>query len=108
MPGGEDAIVDLEKLTEYCLSPEHPRGRHKARVFASVLGLTATMASDLRRALLAAAGTRDAQQGTSDEFGIRYVVDFEMQGPKASAVVVSAWSVRRGETRPRLTSCYVR
>lgn len=26
------------KLTGYCLNPEHPRGKHKARVFASALG----------------------------------------------------------------------
>ena len=35
MPGGEAAIVDLAKLTGYCLNPEHPRGKHKARVFAA-------------------------------------------------------------------------
>jgi hypothetical protein len=34
MPGGHAAIVDRQKLTEYCLNPEHPRGKHKARVFA--------------------------------------------------------------------------
>jgi len=40
LPGGEDAIVDPEKLTGYCLNPEHPRGKHKARVFATALGFT--------------------------------------------------------------------
>ena len=34
-------IVDLAKLRDYCLNEEHPRGRHKARVFRSRLGLTA-------------------------------------------------------------------
>ena len=38
LPGGEDAIVDPEKLTGYCLNPEHPRGKHKARVVATALG----------------------------------------------------------------------
>jgi hypothetical protein len=39
LPNGERAIVDERKLREYCLSAVHPRGRHKARVFASVLGI---------------------------------------------------------------------
>jgi hypothetical protein len=34
LPGADVAIVDVEKLTGYCLNPEHPRGKHKARVFA--------------------------------------------------------------------------
>lgn len=31
MPGGDHAIVDLKKLTQYCLSTEHARGKHKAQ-----------------------------------------------------------------------------
>jgi hypothetical protein len=40
LPNGDQAIVEIVKLRDYCLSPTHPRGRHKARVFAAVLGLT--------------------------------------------------------------------
>ncbi len=47
LPGGNAAIVDRQKLTGYCLNPEHPRGKHKARVFA-MLGLTAENADELR------------------------------------------------------------
>ena len=56
MPGGETAIVDREKLTGYCLNPEHPRGKRKARVFAT-LGFTAENADDLLVVLLTAAVT---------------------------------------------------
>jgi hypothetical protein len=31
MPGGDAAVVDRRKLTGYCLNPEHPRGKRKAR-----------------------------------------------------------------------------
>jgi hypothetical protein len=41
LPYAESAIVDVRKLRDYCLSAAHPRGKHKARVFASALGLTA-------------------------------------------------------------------
>ena len=70
MPDGDAAIVDRQKLTGYCLNPEHPRGKHKARVFAT-LGITAENADALRAALLMAAGG-DAQPAASDQFGDRY------------------------------------
>jgi hypothetical protein len=108
MPGGEKAIVDREKLTGYCLNPDHPRGKHKARVFASALGFTGENVDELRVALLTAAGTAEAQSGFSDRFGDRYVLEFEIRGPRGAALVRSAWIVRRGESAPRLTSCFVK
>ena len=108
LPHGDQAIVEMVKLQEYCLSPTHPRGRHKARVFAAVLGITADNAEILRDALLRAALAGDAILTSQDAFGQRYVIDFQMQGPRGTAIVRSAWIVRTGEHIPRLTSCYVR
>lgn len=107
LPGGAAAIVDIRQLSEYCLNPEHPRGKHKARVFAR-LGFTEENAVELRIALLRAAATYDVQAGDSDRFGSRYVIEFEIKGPRASGVVKSMWIVRHGETSPRLTSCFVK
>jgi len=103
----EAAIVDLVKLTCYCLKPEHPRGKHKARVFAA-LGFTAENADQLRAALLAAAATAEAHPGASDQFGTRYMLKFEIIGPQGARIVKSTWIVRRGESTPRLTSCFVK
>jgi hypothetical protein len=107
MPGGDAAIVDRRKLSGYCLSSEHPRGKHKARVFAT-LGFTAESADELRAALLKAAASNDAQAAASDQFGDRYVVEFEIEGPQGRGIVRSTWIVRRGERAPRLTSCFVK
>jgi hypothetical protein len=41
LPNGQSAIVDIRKIRDYCLSTEHPRGKHKAHLFARLLGLTA-------------------------------------------------------------------
>jgi hypothetical protein len=41
LPNAERAIVNIAKLRDYCLNPEHEHGSHKARVFAAKLGLTA-------------------------------------------------------------------
>jgi hypothetical protein len=107
LPNADRAIVEMVKLTEYCLNPEHPRGKHKARVFAAALGLTAERADELQEALLTAASSEDAVPGDADEFGQRYVLDFGMEGPAGQATVRSAWIVRTGEDFPRLVSCYV-
>lgn len=107
LPGGDTAIVDPQKLTAYCLNPEHPRGKHKARVFAT-LGFTAENADELRAALLTAAASGDAQPAAADQFGDRYVLEFAIEGPRGAGIVRSTWIVRRGESAPRLTSCFVK
>ena len=107
MPNAGQAIVDVEKLRNYCLNPRHPRGRHKARVFRSTLGLTDQHAEELQAALLAATLEEDATPTERDDYGQRYVLDFMMRGPRGQARVRSSWIVRRGEDFPRLTTCYV-
>ncbi len=94
LPNSGDAVVDVRKLRDYCLSPRHPRGRHKARVFVSALGLTANDAEE-------------AVPAENDEYGERYMLDFEMETEAGIATVRSGWTVRRKEDFPRLTSCWV-
>jgi Domain of unknown function (DUF6883) len=108
LPNGDRAVVDLAKLRDYCLNPTHPRGRHKARVFASVLGLTADHAEELRVVLLAAAVSNDAVATDADDYGQRYEMDVRITGPAAEGWVRTGWIIRADEDFPRLTSCYVR
>jgi hypothetical protein len=107
LPNSENAVVEVRKLRDYCLSPEHPRGRHKARVFASALGLTVEDSDELRRALLSAAVLGEAVPAEEDEYGQRYMLDFQMSTGIGSATVRSGWIVRSGEDFPRFTSCWV-
>ncbi|HSZ55379.1 MAG TPA: hypothetical protein VK797_06950 [Tepidisphaeraceae bacterium] len=104
-----DIVVEIAKLRDYCLSDTHPRGRHKARVFRSRLGLTVRDADSLRQALVDAARDHqdDLRPTESDEFGQRYVLDFEMTTAAASATIRSAWIVLAGQDVLRLVSCYV-
>jgi hypothetical protein len=62
----------------------------------------------MRAALLTAAATADAQPAGADRFGDRYVLEFEMEGRQGKGIVRSTWIVRRGESAPRLTSCFVK
>ena len=107
LPGGDNAIVDIVKLHDYCLNPVHPRGRHKARVFISALGLTRADAEFLRGALLRAARQLDAVMGDVDEYGERYTVDFGLARGVRRAMVRSTWIISRSDPVPRLTSRFV-
>ncbi|MGH9793847.1 MAG: DUF6883 domain-containing protein [Candidatus Acidiferrales bacterium] len=107
LPNPGRAVVDIEKLRSYCLNPQHLRGRHKARVFAAVLGIAADGAESLRRALLEAALQLEAIPSERDTHGQRYVLDFELEGPSGRGMIRSCWIVRAGEDFPRLTTCYV-
>jgi hypothetical protein len=53
LPNGINAVVDVMKLRDYCLSPGHPEGRHKARVFRATLGMEQEDVEELRAAILA-------------------------------------------------------
>ena len=106
LPGGDRAIVDIAKLRDYCLNPSHPRGRHKSRLFASVLGLTQDDAEFLCEQLLRAARESDATATRRDEYGERYQIDFELTRGRR-ATIRSAWIVLRSERIPRLTTCFV-
>jgi hypothetical protein len=66
----------MEKLTDYCLNPNHSSGKHKARVFASALGITVENADDLRELIVKAAFEGEVIQQNSTEFSQLYKVDW--------------------------------
>jgi hypothetical protein len=107
LPNADRVLIEMQKLVDYCLDPDHPRGKHKARVFLSSCGFTAEQAFDLRDALLNAAKNAEAELGEEDDYGQRYVIDLEVIGSTGTAQVRSAWIVRQEEDFPRFVSCYV-
>ena len=70
LPNGDRAILNIRKLSGYCLNPEHPRGRHKARVFWDALGIARGDAADLQVRLLDAAEREEATLLWSDAWAI--------------------------------------
>lgn len=106
IPNAENAIVDIRKLRDYCLNTEHEDGKHKARLFSSILGMRADDAEQLRQILLEIVQTQEAQLGRQDEFGQRYTLDFQIEWQNRSATLRSGWIVEHGSEIPRLTTCY--
>jgi hypothetical protein len=107
LPNPEQAFVDIAKLRDYSLNPSHKEGRHKARVFASVLGLGLADAGWLREQLMAAARQYDCQVWKKTEHGQRYLIDFTLTRQEKTARLRSVWNVRPAENFPRLITCYV-
>lgn len=107
MPNADRAVIEDAKLLGYCRSPTHPRGKHKARVFAAALGITAAEVRQLEAALLAAARSFDAQPTRRNPFGQLYEVRAPVTGPTGTADVLSVWIVAEADPIPRLVTCYV-
>jgi hypothetical protein len=106
VPNAENAVVDIRKLRDYCLNLNHDKGKHKAQLFLSMLGMTSADAKDLRQILLAVVKTQEATLGRTDEFGQRYTVDFTLRWQERSAIVRSGWIIEHNSDIPRLTTCY--
>lgn len=107
LPHGDRAILDIRKLEDYCLSPSHPRGRHKAWVFGQALGLQQSDAAWLRDALLEAAAGGFAEPVANDAWGTHWRLDVTIRRQRRSVVVRTLWIVRIGEDLPRFVTCWV-
>lgn len=107
-PGAEQVIVDIEKLRDYCLNSNHPRGKHKAKVFRSVLGFTESDAAELKAEIENQVRANPCEIGKKDQYGQRYTVEIAIVREGSKAIVLTAWILKQNEDTPRLTSCYVK
>ncbi len=67
LPNAENAVIDIKKLRDYCLNPNHPEGKHKARVFLEKLDIGR---DDAERLHPAGTWNRIAQSGRA--YGLDY------------------------------------
>lgn len=107
LPNPNRAVIDIRKLRDYCLSPTNPVGKHKARVFLSVLGFTDADAEFMRELIRMALSANEAVLVKTDEYGDRYYFDFIAVTQTGQATIRTAWIVKSGEDYLRLTSCYI-
>jgi hypothetical protein len=107
LPKGQRAWLG-DKLQDYVLNQHHRRGRHKARVFESTLGITRENQHILANALReVAANSADAIFTGNVGFGATFELRFPLTARKGTATVLSAWIIRDGEDFPRLVTCFI-
>jgi hypothetical protein len=100
LPQGDRAFLDARKIDDYCLSPVHLHGKHKARVFRDALRLNRADSVWLRQVLLEGARDHDAFRLADDVYGTRWRVDVPISRHGLSAVVRTIWIIRVGEDFP--------
>lgn len=107
LPNAEQAIIEIEKLRDYSLNPEHPVGKHKARVFDASLGLRQEHAHEVQERLQLAARSYECIPTKLTPHGQHYETDFVLTHETRSALVRAVWIMRHDEKSPRLVTFYV-
>ena len=87
LPNLDRAYIDVRKLRDYVLDSDNARGRHKARVFKSALGITIEDAHELARTSRVGIQNAEATLGELDFYGQRYAVDCRIETGSGSAIV---------------------
>lgn len=106
LPNADKAVVDIRKLRDYSLNPDHSTGKDKARLFSSILGMTAENAEELRQIILEKVKTQEVSLNRYDEYGQRYTLDFTLEWQNRSGIIRTGWIIKSGSEIPSLTSCY--
>ncbi|MBD0387114.1 MAG: hypothetical protein ICV54_11475 [Nostoc sp. C3-bin3] len=107
LPNGEQAEISVQKLIGYCLNPEHPSGKHKARVFASILGITLENADVLRELIQTAAVAGEVVQQTTTQFGQQFKVEWIV--PDTDRIRLrTIWETTAKNPYPRLITAFLK
>jgi len=80
LPRAGEATIPTGKLVSYALDPSHERGRHKSRVFASPLGITASDWRFLHDQILAKLPDGEERSTRITPFGVAYEVIVMIDG----------------------------
>src|SRR5262245_22679828 len=108
LPNYEKAEIPSDKLEKYALDPTHPVGKHKARVFESVLGINQSDWRVLANSIQNELPYNKARPTKSDSFGQRYEVIMPITGPNGKTEnVLTAWIVKADSDYPSLVSLYI-
>ncbi len=106
LPNPDNAIVPVEKLRDYLLSPFHPVGRFKSRFFAGI-GYRSEEWSVLEQDIRALLVEGDATKTDRTAYGQKYEVRGIITGPSGkTADIVTVWIVRHEEDAPRFVTAH--
>jgi len=107
LPRADRAAVSREKLEGYLLNAQHQVGRHKARVFASALGIQQRDWQYLGDQLRTAVVDAPVRSVRETSWGSLYEVVVAVEGLNGETrQVATVWLVA-GDEPPRLVTAYV-
>ena len=101
LPNYEKAVIPRSKLEDYALNPAHTDGRHKARLFKSILGFERTDWQKLEKIILDELPYYEAVFSREDKWGKFYSVSLPITGLNGNiALVQTIWKVETGKDFP--------
>lgn len=101
MPNYEKAVIPRSKLEGYALDPAHTDGRHKARLFKSILGFEKADWELLAKIILDELPYYEAILSKEDLWGRYYSVSLTILGLNGNlAIVQTVWIIKTGTDYP--------
>lgn len=106
LPSASQLIVERDKISEYLLNPLHRYGAAKERFFPT-FGFRADSWQILAEALREHGRTHDIVRAHETGFGMRYIVEGELNTPLGRRPGVrTVWQFDEGTIAPRLITAY--
>jgi len=102
-----DVSIDERKFTEYLLNPSHEKGKHKARIYDSILGFNLSNYRQLIDAIRDGLSKYPITKVQPSEYGLKYTIDMKLTGLTGKTVVITGW-IEMIEGKLRLVSAYVK
>jgi DNA gyrase/topoisomerase IV subunit A len=107
LPNGDRSEISMQKILGYCLNFNHDKGKDKARVFQSRLGITTQNADRLFNLIQIAAVEGEVVQESSTKFGKKYKVDWKIPNTE-SIELRTIWEISSESRYPRLISAFLK
>ena len=106
LPNKSIAHVSLRKIVDYLLSETHPLGKSKAKYFRSY-GFDEGNATELASGLLSIAKNSQVESSERSLFGMKYVLDGELNTPKGDRIRIrTVWIIDINTDTPRFVTAY--
>ena len=107
LPNRDQPEIAIEKLINYCLNTEHRRGKHKARRFKAILGITQENADYLLNFIKISAKEGLVVEQKTTNFGEEFKVDWLI--PNTNNVILrTIWEIKKTKANPRLISAFIK
>ncbi|HEV7857361.1 MAG TPA: hypothetical protein VGO91_01810 [Pyrinomonadaceae bacterium] len=101
LPNYQKAVIPRGKLEGYALNPAHSAGRHKARLFKSILGFEKSDWQKLEKIILDELPYYEAVPAREDQWGKFYSVSMPIVGLNGNtAIVQTIWKIVTGTDYP--------
>ena len=104
LPNAAKALIDVRKLRDYALNPQHDSGRFKAAFFAQ-MGYATTNWRLLERDIRAQHLSQAAEPGQPSPYGKKYTITAPLRGLSGEIrQVTTVWIVRPGNNYAELVT----